>query len=407
MAQDQMAGSTAEQRMASWRRALFVGAVLLVAQVPLELRYDGWATALALRLVWVTLLLLAMPMVRPDRRRLAVWAAHLSGLASGILGSAIIAVTGGSTGPRFGFLLAFPLVVLVLAPDVPWAAGAMGLGTMVGGILIILHDQRDGWFVVEWAVLSFTATLLAIQGTRASRRLFASELGARQSRAEALLQLNEAQHAAAVGRLAAAVAHRVSSPLAAVKSNLQYLLRGPGAGALVPDAVEALEESVVCVDQAARVLTQLRWIPEIHPEAASLCDVGEMLEEVVGLVIAHSAGVEVEVEPGLPPVLVGRQGLVLALGGAMVEVDLASGSNGGRSPIGLRLRAIRSGSCVQVRIGGKVGEALREAWTPTNLAVISAMVERSGASLDVEVTQDGRRELLIELPTAGCAAPGA
>jgi len=252
------------QRIGAWRRALVIAAALLAVQIPMELHYPGWRLSLPIRLGWVAFLLLAIAFIRPDRPRLARASAYAVGMVSGVFASALVAASGGATGPRFGFMLAFPLVVAVLAPDVPWSAGAMGVVTLLGGLLMLgAASPRDPWFMGEWAALSLMATGLAVIGAASSRRLYRAETRARSERAEALLRLAEAERSAAVGRLAADVAHRVGNPLAAVKANAQFLSECPGAAALDPDAARAIAESVESIDRVAEILAELRNLAEV------------------------------------------------------------------------------------------------------------------------------------------------
>ena len=409
-----------EERVKTWRRAFLAAAVLVAVQLPIEFHYEAWAVSLPLRLAWVALLLACVPWVRPDRPRLANGLAHLGGFGSGLLASGIIAVTGGSHGPRFGFLLAFPLVVLVMAPDLPWAAGAMGIATTLGGFIIMVRDQQDGWFISEWGILSVTATGLAVLGTLASRRLGSSELRVRAAHAEAVVKLAEAERAASVGRLASAVAHRVSNPLSVVKANLWFLLSSRDARDLDPDAAEMLRESVASVERVARVLTELRALEGSKLETPIRCELTEVATEAVSLLPERepAVGIQIEFPTDLPSVLVGRQGLLLSMMAVLSNAtDSALARDRSDTPT-IRVSGRHEGDLVEIRIADRVasGETTpRAATSPVaslnaadhryaaDLAIAREILGRSGGNLDVAATSTGATVVRIRLrvvPTA-------
>jgi len=377
-----------EQRILAWRTALGIAALLLAVQLPFELRYPGWRVSATLRIVWVGLLLAAIPGVHPRRPRIARAVAYAAGVVSGVFASGIVAASSGPSGPRFGYLLAFPLVVAVLAPDVPWAAGAMGFTCLLGGLWMLV-GRVDPWVVAEWAVLSLMASALAIFGTTTSRRLFGEELRWRTAHEEASRKLAEAERLAAVGRLAAAVTHQVGSPLSVVKANLQFLLATPGAAALDPEAGEALRESVACSDRVARILADLRGLTrEVEPAAP--IDLAALVAEAIERAgVAAWTSLRLDLSPGVQ-VMAGRRGLLLGL-----VALLGEGGAAREHPV--VIEAARSGGTLELRLRGGSPRAGGDEALAAELAVVQELLVRSGVALSLE---DGGRVVTLRLEAA-------
>ena len=405
----ELGGRFFEARLRAWRGALLVAAVLLAVQLPLELRREAWQLTTGLRVAWVLALLAAVPLVDPNHPRRSRAVAYGIGALSGCFAAGIVAASGGPFDPRFGYLLAFPLVVAVLAPDVPWAAGAMGAATLLGG-LAILVGRVDAWFVGEWALLSAMATGLAVFGTYASRRLFVDEVRWRVAHEQATVQYAEVERLAAVGRLAAAVTHHVGSPLAVVKANLQFLLATPGVAALDPEAIVAIQESLESSDRVARILRALRAVAR-EPEPRVVVEVADLVLEAIEATGATGRRLEFKLDLATGPmrVRVGRRGVVLALVELLEEATR-------RAPQGRPVTAAAAESGGFIVLVLECDRAVGAGTPPeedlaAELAVTKELLERSGAVLGVS-SGAGTLGFTIRIPAeppnarAGEMAPG-
>jgi signal transduction histidine kinase len=155
-------------------------------------------------------------------------------------------------------------VSLVLL-DLPRAAAVTAAVTFGGGFAILARDGAGAGAFLEWALLCLVVASFLALGASTFGRLWRSELAARQAEADALTRLAEserqrasAERLAAVGRLAADVAHQVGSPIASVRSNLGFLdeeLARQGCGA---EATAALRESREAVERVSAIVAELR-----------------------------------------------------------------------------------------------------------------------------------------------------
>ncbi len=102
---------------------------------------------------------------------------------------------------------------------------------------------------------------------------------------------------AAVGELAAGIAHEINNPLAFVRSNLGVLRRnwealagelekaeaGPAAAELLAESEELIDESLEGVDRAAAIVRDVRGLSHVGGHHRELADVGALLDGVLRL----------------------------------------------------------------------------------------------------------------------------
>jgi signal transduction histidine kinase len=246
------------------RLSLLAVAAVSALYLPADSARAEAAVALSWRLGMIAVLLLAAAFQSARRPRASRLLLHLAALASGVAEVAIIQVAGGSTGPSFGLLLALPLIVLVLVPELPWAGALAGAATVPGGALTLLQEGRGLSDASEWACLSTAVTSLAVMGAIGFRRVWLSELRAQRERAEALERLSHADRLAMVGTLAAGVAHEINNPLSYLASNIRCALGGlpevlpPASSPEVEEILDALRDAELGARRIERIVKDLK-----------------------------------------------------------------------------------------------------------------------------------------------------
>ena len=247
------------------RRTFRFGAALIAACYVIDLLQPRFAEVAVVRALWVAAVLVGAALQRPDRPRLATGASHASSLVSAAAVVAIVALDGGTGSIYAGMLLATPFAMLVAMVELPVAAAINGAICVLGGAAMRAWEGQPWTQIGAWLLLSTVMSALATWGTLAARTAFRIEMSAERARqraqeqlAESELQRAQAERLAEVGRLAARVAHEVNTPLAVVKSNVQWLGQfGPPEVAeegqqVVADTLESVERIVTAVDSVRR-----------------------------------------------------------------------------------------------------------------------------------------------------------
>ena len=224
--------------------------------------------------------------------------------------------------------------------------------------------------------------------------------------------LEQAERSAALGRIAAGVAHEINNPAAAVTANLEYLLAEVDGGRLPPDGPEALRESIEVMGRIRRIVRQLLDAGRVGSiQRLEHVRVGELLKQCVASVSRSEAflrrprvTVNVVRRDGNEALeIVGRSDLFLqVLGNLLVNAaqayPIAADREGDRLPIRVVVDALDDvvGITVEDEGSGIPADVLQRIFEPffttqllgegtgLGLAVTIGIVRSMDGSLDVE-----------------------
>lgn len=167
--------------------------------------------------------------------------------------------------------------------EVRLAAPLLALNHLIG--IVFLGSDRP-----DWVVTQNDAELLLHLANQASLAFHNAALYREQR--ERLDRLHRAERLAAVGQLAAGVAHEIRNPLTAIRSTMQYLLSGIGEGDARRELVRDLVGEVDRIEGTISGLLSLTRAGEFRPAEI---DPAEPLEHSLRLVEAQAKKQGVEV----------------------------------------------------------------------------------------------------------------
>jgi signal transduction histidine kinase len=333
------------------------------------------------------------------------------------------------------FLL--PLLICIRARRRGEAGATVLVVAFAGWMLASLHDTAVGLGLYDAPFVLATGGYMVIAATLSAlllRDLLKSmdeseSLGIQlqeqaETRAGALraidLRLARGEQLAAIGTLAAGVAHEINNPLASVSANLNQL-RALSEEDHDPDEVkEILAECREGLTRVATIVADLLRMARHGASELEECDLGDVVRSVLPLVVREAGdGIEVatEIESPLPvwgsARLLGQVALNLALNA--VHAVPAASERPGR--ILLRARAARDGASISVHDNGTgipadlLGQIFEPSFTTKaqgrgtglGLALTRLVVTRHQGEIDVQSSPDGT-VVTVWLPAAGSPA---
>ncbi|HTP25282.1 MAG TPA: histidine kinase dimerization/phospho-acceptor domain-containing protein [Anaeromyxobacteraceae bacterium] len=212
-------------------------------------RAPNWP-ALGVRAAWAALLAANAGFLAWARWPTIRVTSAVANLGTAALFLALLAVTGWSRSPLYCFTFVLAIVLPVFSGElmVPALVASALLLLGAGGMLVydrVPVGDQIGWYHAGVAAFA-VSWLLAVADLRVRRHAESLSI----AREEDLLRLAKSERLAAVGRLASEVAHEVSNPLAAARSNADFLRDGPDeteAEAAWDDLGSSLERIAVLV----------------------------------------------------------------------------------------------------------------------------------------------------------------
>lgn len=279
--------------------------------------------------------------------------------------------------------------------------------------LLLLGSDRPGWTLGR-----ADAELLNLLASQAS--LAFENAALYRAQRERLDRLHRAERLAAVGQLAAGVAHEIRNPLTAIRSTMQYLLRGLDPAEPKHQLVADLLSEVDRINGTVGGLLSLSRSGEIRRVE---CDLLEPLGRAVLLVQARAAEQEVRIESSNPG---GGELRVLGDPGSLQQVFLnlllnavQSMTGGGRISVTAALSPALRGSdgprWVEVRIAdtgpGIPPEQLRRVFDPfyttkrdgtgLGLAISHGLIEQHEGEIRMESEMGVGTTVSVRLPWIG------
>ena len=269
-------------------------------------------------------------------------------------------------------LLCLSLLLLAVRFGHAWWHGKAEVGPVFLGMSLNFPAAINDSLVVSGAISAPCLTdlslmiIVALFGVQMTRRFVAnaksleelrvaleekvSQRTAELTRMQAALMRHE--KLAAIGQLAAGVAHEINNPSAAVAANLRYLREGLAGGQLPEDTPECIDESLASVQRISRIVRQLldagRAAAAPAPTGSNeLASAADAALAVVRATHARPLTFSMRVPRGL--YTVGSQGLL-----EQVLVNLMSNAIHAippeRTDGEVRVEAVREGDTVRLRV---------------------------------------------------------
>ncbi len=310
-------------------------------------------------------------------------------------------------------------VMVVVALAVSWLARQLGreLGAIVHGAervgahefsTRVVVESRLGLERVPEAFNAMAEKLESAERALATASEQAQEFNERLAHAQSL---------AAVGQVAASIAHEVGSPLNAILVNARMAAEDEQC----PESARGAFESIaVQSDRIGSILRRMLQLSQPPEERAGSSDVRLVVQDVFNFVsgLLRKAKVEGKLETPAAPLIaaVRAEHLQQALFNLVVNATQEQ-ANGGRVVIAARREQDRA--IVEVRDAGAGvrDEDLERLWEPfftrkrerggtgLGLAVVKSIVERAHGTVSVQRAPEGGACFVLSLPLASDQPP--
>jgi signal transduction histidine kinase len=209
-------------------RILLACAVVILLFAPSDVHAVGhftWA-ALIIRLEWagsIVVTILALRRAEPHGARIILIA--LAVLSTALYG-ALAFLTGGTLSPLFHWILALPIVVALVLPDVPGAVVGCGFAVMLCGSAILGAASESFTNVLRWVSQAVVVTSLVFYASATYRRLRMRESRPPDAHEVAAARVRASEAAvAARDEFLAVAAHELRTPLTSMLLHIEAIER--------------------------------------------------------------------------------------------------------------------------------------------------------------------------------------
>lgn len=289
------------------------------------------------------------------------------------------------------------------------------------------EDETGAERHLQWNAAPLAADLAGVAAMRADRVLVVQDVSERVAMERAL---REQDRLAALGVLAAGVAHEVNTPLTGISSYAQMLLADTEAGDPRRELLEKVERQTF---RASRIVNGLLEFARKRDHESGPVAVPALLRETVDLLHERLVGRGVTVEWNLPeatPAISGSDGeLQQVFTNLLLNAIDAAPERGGRIAIaietlpctgtaataGVRVRMEDNGSGIEAHHLARIFEPFYttktgKGGTGLGLAISRSIIEQHGGRILAESRgKDLGCRFVVDLPTAGngCRVPDA
>jgi signal transduction histidine kinase len=280
------------------------------------------------------------------------------------------------------------------------------------------EDRNEGLMLVEAAANALTNDVRAVLEVLAGQVAIAVE-DCRLANANVQLErrLAEGERLAALGQMAATVAHEVKNPLSAIKSIAQVMSEDEG---LKTQHARDLSLIVGETDRLSNSVTQLLSFASKAPPAAVPCHADELLRSVAGLFRADADERKIALQSSAvgDAALDGVQTAALrdALSNLLLNALQATPA-GGRVTIesicdgdGIHFAVSDSGPGINLELQARIWEPFfttRQRGTGLGLAIVRKRMEEAGGSARLVPSRNGKgARFELRLPVASRTGSG-